>query len=236
MRYIYCTIAIGEKYLSSAIKFSEELNKISDDHHYLIVTEDINHTIKNTTFVEMPTDKKLFIQNYFNYNLKYLPIKYSSELDYDYVIFIDADWVIGEEYKPEKVHNVLNFMDTNNYDFCFERPHPIGDGKLHDNLIFWKHKRDFYDLLNTTEFDDGHVVNEQFLIFKNNDKLKKFTSFWASLCEKSSDNNLWPFAEGVEIGMSSSHSKMTYEYYGWQKILNNCFIFNSLDGTLYKRF
>jgi hypothetical protein len=152
------------------------------------------------------------------------------------VIFIDADWSIGEEYNIEKVHNLLKFMDDNNYDFCFERPHLIGDGKLHDNLIFWKHKRDFYDLLNTTEFDDGHVVNEQFLIFKNNDKLNKFAYFWELLCDKASDNNLWAFAEGVEIGMSSSYSKMRYEYYGWQKILNNCFIFKSLDGTVYKRF
>lgn len=236
MRYVYCTIAIGEKYLSSAIKFSEQLNDVSNDHHFLIVTDNVNNTIKNTTFIEIPKDKKLFIHNFFNYNLKYLPIKYSSELDFDYVIFIDADWSIGEEYSTEKVNDVLDFMDTNQYDFCFERPHLIGDGKLHDDLIFWKHKRDFYDLLNTTEFDDGHVVNEQFLIFKNNDKLKKFTNFWELLCKKASDNDLWAFAEGVEIGMSSTHSKMTYEYYGWKKLLDNCFIFNSLDGTLYKRF
>jgi hypothetical protein len=147
MRYIFCTIAIGDKYLSSAIKFSEQLNEVSDNHHYLIVTDDVNHTIKNTTFIEMPKDKKLFIHNYFNYNLKYLPIKYSSVLNYDYVIFIDADWSLGDDYSHEKVINVLNFMETNQYDFCFERPHLIGDGKLHDNLIFWKHKRDFYDLL-----------------------------------------------------------------------------------------
>ena len=127
-------------------------------------------------------------------------------------------------------------MEINEYDFCFERPHSIGDGKTQDNTMFWKHKRDFYDLLNTTDFDEGHVVNEQFLIFKNNDKLKEFCLFWESLSERASEGNLWAFAEGVEIGMSAAITKMSYEYYGWQRILNNCFNFTSLDGTFYKRF
>lgn len=236
MRYVFCTIAIGQKYIDSAVNMAKQLNDISNEHHFIIVTDNTEHVVDNVTFIEAPKDKKLFIQNYFNYNLKYLPIKYSSELDFDYIIFIDADWSLGDEYLTEKVHNVLEFMEINKYDFCFERPHSIGDGKTQDNTTFWKHKRDFYDLLNTTDFDEGHVVNEQFLIFKNNDKLKEFCLFWESLSERASEGNLWAFAEGVEIGMSAAITKMSYEYYGWQRILNNCFNFTSLDGTFYKRF
>ena len=236
MTYTFCTIAIGEKYLTSALNLSKQLNNVSNKHHFIIVTDNINHYVDNTTMIKIPEDKKTFIQNVFNYNLKYLPIKHSSELDFDYVIFIDADWSIGEGYEQNKVDRVLEFMENNNYDFCFERPHPIGDGKHNEHSIFWKHKRDFYNLLETNEFDDGHVVNEQFLIFKNNQKLKEFSSFWESLCDKASEGNLWAFAEGVEIGMSASHSKMTYEYYQWQRILNDCFTFNSVCGNFYKRF
>lgn len=236
MRYVFCTIAIGQKYIDSAVNLAKQLNDISNEHHFIIVTDNTEHVVDNVTFIEVPNDKKFFIQTFFNYNLKYLPIKYSSELDFDYVIFIDADWSLSNEYSTEKVQNVLEFMEINKYDFCFERPHSIGHGKTQDNLIFWKHKRDFYDLLNTTDFDEGHVVNEQFLIFKNNDKLKEFCLFWESLCERASEGNLWAFAEGVEIGMSAAITKMNYEYYGWQKILNNCFSFTSLDGTFYKRF
>jgi hypothetical protein len=236
MKYTFCTIAIGEKYLLSALQLAEQLNKVSNKHHLLIVSDDVNYNIDNVTMVKIPNDKKLFTSKIFNYNLKYLPIKYSSELDFDYVIFIDADWSLSDNYDQEKIDSVLNFMETNNYDFCFERPHLIGHGKHDEVSIFWKHKRDFYDLKNTNEFDDGHVVNEQFMIFKNNEKLKTFSSLWESLCERSSESDLWAFAEGVEMGMSASHSKMTYEYYGWQRILNDCFTFNSVCGNLYIKF
>jgi hypothetical protein len=74
------------------------------------------------------------------------------------------------------------------------------------------------------------------MIFKNNEKLKTFSSFWESLSERASESNLWAFAEGVEIGMSASHAKMTYEYIGWQRLLSNCFIFTTVTNILYKRF
>lgn len=236
MKYIFCTIAIGAKYLESAINLSKQFNSVSKKHHFLIVCDSKEHELENTSFVKINEDKKTFIHNYFNYNLKHIPLKICASMNYDYVIFIDADWSLNEEYSEQKIESVLNFMESNAIDFCFERPHLIGHGKYHDNLIFWKHKRDFYNLLDTDEYDEGHVVNEQFLIFKNNDKFKKFCYFWESLSDKASEGNLWAFAEGVEIGMSSAHSKMKYDYIGWQKILSNCFIFTSKDGSLYKRF
>jgi hypothetical protein len=236
MRYVFCTIAIGEKYLSSAIKLAQDLNRVSTKHHVLIVSDNVDNVVDNTTMIKIPENTKTFISNIFNYNLKYLPIKYASELEFDYVIFIDADWSLGEGYSQDKIDSVLDFMNTHNYDFCFERPHLIGQGKHDESRIFWRHKRDFYDLLNTTEFDDGHVVNEQFMIFKNNEKLKTFSSFWESLSNKASESDLWAFAEGVEIGMSSSHSNMSYEYNRWQRLLSNCFIFTTVNDILYKRF
>lgn len=236
MKYTYCTISIGEKYLNNTINLITKLNEHSNEHHFVVITDKLGLEFKNTTFIKISDEYKLFIGNTFNYNLKHLPIKISSELGFDYIIFIDADWSISEGYSHEKINNLLIFMETNKYDFCFERPHLIGDGKYEDNLIFWKHKRDFYDLLNTNKFDDGHVVNEQFLVFKNNEKLKTFSLFWSGLCEKSTNGNLWPFAEGVEIGMSASVAKMNYEYYNWQKILSNCFNFTSVDGKFYNRF
>ena len=236
MRYVFCTIAIGEKYVSNVLNLINQLNDHSNKHHFVVVTDDETIKADNTSFIIINKDIKLFIQNSFNYNLKYLPIKISSEMDFDYVIFIDADWSLSDGYSHDKIIQVLTFMENNEYDFCFERPHLIGHGKTQDDLIFWKHKRDFYDLLNTNQFDDGHVVNEQFLIFKNNQKLKTFALFWESLCDKATKGDLWGFAEGVEIGMSASVSKMKYEYYGWQKILTNCFNFTTVSGIFYNRF
>jgi hypothetical protein len=236
MRYTFCTIAIGEKYINNTLNLINGLNEHSDKHHFVVVTDNDTLNVKNTTFITIDKEIKLFIKNSFNYNLKYLPIKFSSEMDFEYVIFIDADWSLNDGYSHNKIMEVLTFMENNNYDFCFERPHLIGEGKTEDDLIFWKHKRDFYNLLETNQFDDGHVVNEQFLIFKNNEKLKTFSNFWEGLCDKATKEDLWAFAEGVEIGMSSSVSKMSYEYYRWQKILTNCFNFTTVDGKFYNRF
>jgi hypothetical protein len=236
MRYTFCTIAIGEKYINNTLNLIKSLNEHSDKHHFVVVTDNDNLNVKNTTFITINKEIKLFIKNSFNYNLKYIPIKFSSEMDFDYVIFIDADWSLSDGYSHSKIIDTLTFMENNKYDFCFERPHLIGKGKTEDNLIFWKHKRDFYNLLDTNQFDDGHVVNEQFLIFKNNEKLKTFSNFWETLCDKATKEDLWAFAEGVEIGMSSSVSKMSYDYYSWQKILTNCFNFTTVDGKFYNRF
>lgn len=236
LSYAFCTIAIGEEYLQSAINFANKLNEFSDEHHYVIITKGDTPAIQNTTFVQIPINQPLFIQNIFNYNLKYLPIKISSELGFEYIFFVDSDWKLENEFSTKKINTVISFMETNNYDMLFERPHSIGEGKHDKDNCFWKHKRDFYKLLETDEFDNGHVVNEQFLVFKNSEKLKLFTSFWEKLTRNSTESNVWAFAEGVEIGMSSAKANLNWCYYGWQDILNNCFSFFTKDVKYYKRF
>ena len=129
--YAFCTIAIGEEYLQSAINFANKLNEFSDEHHYVIITKGDTPAIQNTTFVQIPVNQPLFIQNIFNYNLKYLPIKISSELGFEYIFFVDSDWKLENEFSTKKINTVISFMETNNYDMLFERPHSIGEGK-HD--------------------------------------------------------------------------------------------------------
>jgi hypothetical protein len=101
---------------------------------------------------------------------------------------------------------------------------------------FWRHKIEFYDLLNTKIYDSGHVVNEQFLVFKSNEKLKLFIDEWERLKNISTSGDLWPFAEGVEIGMSSSLSNMNTNYREWEQFVPNFFQFETIDGRIYDRF
>jgi hypothetical protein len=236
MKYCFCTIAIGEKYLNSAINFAQKLNEKSTGHHMVIVTDDMTKTIPNTTFIEILKTETLFIHNFFNYNLKYFPIKHSKDLGFDYIIFVDSDWGIIDDYNEESIIKMLDFMSNRNYDFLFERPHPIGNGK-HDGIqSFWRHKIDFYKLLETDIYDKGHVVNEQFLVFKNNEKLQIFINEWERLTNIATEGNLWAFAEGVEIGMSSALADMTYDYTEWKNYLRNFFTFTTIDGKTYNRF
>lgn len=236
MSYCFCTIAIGEKYYESAINFAEKLNKKSNKHHMVIITDVIIQDIPNTTFIEIPKSETLFIQNIFNYNLKYYPIKHSKQMGFDYIIFVDSDWEIIEDYNEDEILKMFNFMSENNLDFLFERPHLIGHGKHDGQQSFWRHKIDFYKLLETDLYDSGHVVNEQFLVFKNNEKLKIFLNEWERLTNLATKNNLWAFAEGVEIGMSSALSNMNFNYNDWKNFVRNFFTFTSVDGKIYNRF
>lgn len=236
MNYCFCTIAIGEKYYNSAINFAIKLNEISKHHRLVIITDIVKDNIPNTIFEVIPENETLFIGSYFNYNLKYYPIKIAQKLGFDYIIFIDSDWEINIGYSEDSIFKLFEFMYERNFDFLFERPHLIGKGKYDGEQSFWRHKIDFYNLLDTDVYDNGHVVNEQFLVFKNTDKLSLFLNEWENLKNISTKENLWPFAEGVEIGMSSAISKMNINFREWEQYVRNCFLFKTIDGITYNRF
>lgn len=235
MKYTFCTIAIGDRYLDSALTLSEKLLQIDENSHMIIVTDEDYENKSNVSFYKLPSTKKLFLKNFFNYNLKYYPIKLSVDMDFEFIIFIDSDWVIENNLTLKNLDSLFNYMEKNNFDFLFERPHKIGDGKRNDGC-FWKHKLDFYKLNETDEFDDGHVVNEQFLVFKNSEKIKVFIKAWEDLEIKASEGNLWAFAEGVEIGMSMVKANLSYCFYNWFHHVKNCFSFRTKDNKYFKRF
>lgn len=235
-KILYCTIAVGDYYLESAINISKKLNQYSNNHHMLIVSNIQNEFIKNTTFVVTPENQKIFINNGFNYMMKYYPLYLASEMVYDYIIFIDADWRIRDTYDSSKINSMIQFMNDNEYDMFFERPHKIGHGKHNGINCFWQHKIDFYKLKETDKYDSGHVCNEQFMVFKKNEKFNLFVNKFKELYEISSKANLWPFAEGLEIGMSMAHSNMKCDWLSWGKYISGMFEFNSKDGGLNIRF
>lgn len=229
-KYIYCTVAVGEKYFKSACEFAKKLNEISNTHEVLIVTDQEHEDIINCVFYKIEEGQTKFYPNgCFNFNLKYLPIQLCSEMDFDFVFYFDADWRIYEKYSEDKIIKFLEYFNQSKYDFIFERPHGIGAGKRNWNSCFWRHKIEPYGLNENDDYDNGHVCNEQFLAFKNNDKLKIFCEKWSERNKFSLDNNIWPFAEGLEIGMSSIDAKMEFTWDGLN-IMNSCFLFYSLGG------
>jgi hypothetical protein len=235
MKYIFCTIAIGEKYLNSALEFATNLNSISDSHKMLIVTDLNISDIENCFFVKINEEQKTFIHNYFNYNLKYLPIKESLKLDFEYIFYVDADWQIYSGYSETKILNFIDYMSSSNLDFIFERPHLIGASKRELHNCFWRHKIEPYRLMETDFYDNGHVCNEQFLAFRNSDKLKIFCDEWEKRNNFGVENSIWAFAEGLEIGMSSIDANLNYSYNGLH-FLNSCFRFETIYGIEYIRF
>jgi len=235
MNYIYTTIAIGKSYFDSACEFAKKLNKVSKSHKILIVTDCDFVNIENVEFRKFNNNETKFIQKHFNYNLKYIPIMECSKLNYEFIIFFDADWSIHTGYNEKKLLSFLSTIKDNNLDFIYERPHLIGEYKNKINQCFWKHKLEFYGLLKTDKYDKGHVVNEQFMIFKNNHKLKTFVDKWKERNDFGVKNNIWAFAEGLEIGMSSIDANMNMD---WKKMfeLKQFFSFIANTGVRHIRF
>lgn len=232
MKYAFVTLATGDRYLESAKMLSVSLNDKSNSHVMVIATNLEVAEQKNTIFHKIPDGTKLTTGKAYNYNLKYYPIK--CAVDYDVVIYVDADWRLHENFSEAKVLNFLDNFLKSDMDFLFERPHKIGPSKKSDSC-FWRNKIAPYNLLETSEYDDCDVCNEQFLVFRGGEKLKLFCDFWEKRCRYLESIDGWAFAEGVEIGMSAKDAnfKSTHSFF---PELVECFKFNSVSGQLYERF
>ena len=158
--------------------------------------------------------------------MKVLSIKacLKSNLKFDYLIFIDGDWGIHDGFNEDKFMRLFDEMKTNDIDFCFERPARIGDGRGDPSQTFYAEKFQDYNCLNNPLWDNAHVVNEQFLVFKNNWKLILFEQKWEQMLWYSIANNIRNYPDGFEIGVSALESGMKWNY-NLFSVLNNCFHF-----------
>ena len=106
--YCFCTVAVGQPYLDSALTFAKVLNEKSKGHHMIIVTDEtVEEKIDNTTITLLPNDKKKFIGPWFNWMLKYYPIKVAKDLGFDFIVFLDADWRLTSFYDENGLRNVF---------------------------------------------------------------------------------------------------------------------------------
>lgn len=237
MKYIFTTLAIGESYLDSAVSLHKSiLNKTTSDFN--ITTDQEYNNFDRLNF------NKLNLENYhdkrtgfsFYYNLKVLSLKYCLDKNYDYIVYTDADWRSRDEFSEQKFLDLFQHMEKNNIDFCFERPAPIGPNKRNlDNCFFQEKLRD-YNVFEHDKWDDAHVVNEQFLVFRNSWKFRFFVRKWEEFLWYSIKNNIWNYAEGFEIGVSALEAQMKWDYSSLSFFLKNSFEFNDKLGNLWIRF
>jgi len=251
MKYFFTTLAVNEPYFSKSVKFHQELHEKTEHAIFNITTTEkdlttlIDHTgltlenfkekyprIQITTIESfnkiftfpLDQDSHGFI---FNLNLKALSIKACVESDkqFDYLIFIDGDWHIGEEFSEDKIFLLFNNMETMQIDFAFERPAKIGDYKSNNYQdCFFMEKLNDYKVTDHNLWDEAHVVNEQFLAFKNTWKLRVFAQKWEQMLWYTVANNIRNYPDGFEIGVAALESKMTHNYYMFC-VLTNCFYF-----------
>lgn len=223
-RYLFCTIAINKSYLDYALKFANELYIKSPSTKVLIVSDINDIVLPNVIYHKIPDNfkTKLLNNNIFNYNLKFYPILKSLDEDFDFIFFKDCDWEIHDGYDDIKFDELIDVFDNSGIDCFYERPYSIK--AKHENDCIFKHKIQIFNLMNTNKYDNGVVPIEQFILFRKNDKLQKFCESWSEKEKLISENNIHPWAEGLEIGMSLIDANMTYKNHNFREI-SNCFKF-----------
>jgi hypothetical protein len=86
------------------------------------------------------------------------------------------------------------------------------------------------------KWDEAHVVNEQFLVFRNNWKFRYFVRRWEEFLWYSIKNNIRNYPDGFEIGVSALESEMKWNYDAFRHLIPDCFEFHDKSGKLWKRF
>jgi hypothetical protein len=156
---------------------------------------------------------------------------------YDFVIFCDGDWSMHEDFSEHKLISMFERMENESMDFLFERPADVGGGKREPQQCFFRNKLEDYEVFDHEKWDSAHVVNEQFLVFKNNKKLQFFTQRWEMFLWYSIANDISSYPDGFEIGVSALEADMKYAYYGYfNYYLTNCFTFLNKYGDYNTRF
>jgi hypothetical protein len=204
MKYIFTTLAVGDSYLKNA---SECYTKYSEK-----CSADFNITTNENCEVGPKVNLNLFkLDRYedgnpgfsFYLNLKVLSLKYCLDKGYDYIIYNDADWRMTDNFSEDKLLNLFNHMEMNDLDFLFERPALIGGHKRDMSNCFFDRKLYDYHVFEHTKWDNAHVVNEQFMVFRNNWKFRYFVRRWEEFLWYSIHNNIRNYPDGFDIGVSA---------------------------------
>jgi hypothetical protein len=251
MKYYITTLAINEPYFSKSLEFHKKLSERTE-HAILNITckqSDIDnfelthgYSIKeylsdypriqistietfNSAF-EFDTERSHLHYFPFNVNLKVLSLKacLKDKDNFDYALYLDADWDMYDHFDESKVLKCFETMEEHDVDFVFERPAQIGPYKTHSECFFPEKIKD-YNVLDHDLWDEAHVVNEQILLFKNNWKFRLFVMNWEQFLWYSIANNINNYAEGFEIGVSALEAKMKWSYYGVFEQMSECFYF-----------
>jgi len=255
MKYCFTTLAIGEPYETITKKFFTDLSTKTKHCDFFITTtnKDFCHENERVKINVINPPALRTTHNWlgfnFNLNLKCLSMKHilsyqkqekvknSNFENYDFVIFCDGDWSMHEEFSEEKILSMLERLKNEDIDFLFERPASIKDGKQNPSQCFYKNKLEDYDVFIHNKWDEAHVPNEQFLVFKNNDKFKFFVQRWEMFLWYCIANDITNYPDGFEIGVSAHEANMKYAYYGYfNHHLINCFKFLTKHGDSNTRF
>lgn len=236
-KYIFTTLAVGDLYVNNASQcyttFSEKCSA------------DFNITTNKPCDVGSKVNLDIFhLDRYddggggfsFYLNLKVLSLKYCLDKGYDFIIYNDADWRMTDNFDEKRLFDLFEHMNENNLDFLFERPAPIGAHKMNLDYCFFTDKLYNYHVFEHSKWDKAHVVNEQFMIFKNTWKFRYFVRRWEEFLWYSIHNNIRNYPDGFDIGVSALDAEMNWDWNCFRGFLPGFFEFDDKSGNKHIRF
>jgi hypothetical protein len=260
MNYFFTTLAVGEPYFSKSIETYTQMHEKTEDGFFNITTSAIDLESFEEKFkislddflLKYPKLQITKVEDFFgkcnfpfhmegagftfNLNFKVLALKacFNSGKSFEYLIFADGDWGITDGFSEEKIQNFFSQLKLSNIDMAFERPAKIGNyRKTNFQDCFFMEKLKDYNVFEHTVWDEAEVVNEQFLGFQNNWKLRLFVQKWEQMLWFSIVNNIRNYPDGFEIGVAAVESQMNTAH-GMFYSMNNCFYFYPRPGSAYE--
>lgn len=236
MKYLFTTLAIGQSYLTNAIQLFEDLNGKTQNCEFSITTDIlfthsfIHCNLYNGEYFSGPYKVDFF------YNLKCLALKTGLNYSYDFIIYLDSDFRIGDQFDEKKFMDLFQHMIANEIDFEFERKWKIGMCKQDVNS-FCKDKISDFGLMLHGRYDEAYVPNEQVLIYRNGPKFFHYIQSYERWFWYCVHNKIRHYAEGVEMGISALEAGMKCEVdIGFTTFLSRCFTFDDGRGNTYHKF
>jgi len=246
MKYCFTTLAAGEKYENIATKLFQDLREKTSDCDFFIATNNKELTdLGERIYVDCIEGPVRAPNTLFLYNLKSLAFKHVVKHEqlfgrqYDYIIYIDADWYVDEGFNENKILDLLNYMEEEDIDFSFERNAFVRQSRIYDNVkeAFFLEKLIEYDVMDYEGWDEARVPNEQFMIFKNSTKFKVFVMKWEMFLLYSMKYEINNHAEGFEMGVSAYEVGMSkYNFNLFYRFLEGCFYFFNSSGVKHTKF
>jgi len=211
MKTVITTLSIqlsenDESYLKNAKKLIDTYLNYTNFDILLLTNNPSYFDEKNTRLkiydYDLIYEEPIKSSNKFNMHLKRLPIKLGMNLGYDIIFFTDCDCFVtgwdsnSFENKVNEDFDVAFPNHANPQLGSLRKTHPHFNQKIQTEF-----KDLFYDKLNNSP-----NPNETRVIFKNNQKLKKFLSFWDEISKR--NNNYLTYFSGVYFGTSATHADM----------------------------
>jgi len=199
----YDYLKTSKNLINSYLEFTNfDILILTNDIDFYKKTYNLNN--KRLIFIDYHTNfsESIISGNKFNMHIKRHAIRYGSELNYDIIYHHDADcYITGwDQLSYEE-------LIKKDYDIIFPTTEIPQLGVLRKK---YKHIEDKiqneYGDLYYDDLDQSPNPAETRIIFKNNNKLKKFLDFWDKISDN--NNNYFTYFVGVYIGTSALHAKM----------------------------